>query len=240
VAFKYRTKGFVFRKNNSLEADRSFSIFTEDFGRIEVRGRAIRKIDSKLRSGLDIFCLSEIEFIQGKNSKTLTDASIIKRFRDVNTNFRSLKIAHLISDILNNFLKGQEKDESLSFLIEEVFEKLNNKEMRTEIKCLIYYYFIWNFLSLQGYKPDFHNCSICREKINLNNIYLCYKEGGVVCEKCFQKKQNILKINSDIVKILRLILEKDWQTISKLKMNFNSQKLLHEVSEDAIRTFCPS
>ncbi|OGZ91767.1 MAG: hypothetical protein A2599_01815 [Candidatus Staskawiczbacteria bacterium RIFOXYD1_FULL_39_28] len=69
---KHRTRGFVFKKTDVAEADRIFSVVTEDFGRLEIRGKAIRKINSKLRAGVDLFCFSEIEFIQGKNNKTLT------------------------------------------------------------------------------------------------------------------------------------------------------------------------
>ena len=70
----YRTKGFIFKKEDRGEADQLFTIYTKDFGKLEILGKAIRKISSKLRSGAETFYLSEIEFIQGKTYKTLTDA----------------------------------------------------------------------------------------------------------------------------------------------------------------------
>ena len=41
----YKTEGFVFKSVDRLEADRVFSVFTVDFGRIEVFGKSIRKIE---------------------------------------------------------------------------------------------------------------------------------------------------------------------------------------------------
>ena len=64
----YKTRALVFGKEDRLEADRIFSVFTREYGKLSIAGRGIRKITSKLRGGLDIFCVSDIEFIQGKNN----------------------------------------------------------------------------------------------------------------------------------------------------------------------------
>lgn len=233
MTLKYKTKGFIFKKNDINESDRIFSVFTEDYGRLEIRGKAIRKINSKLRAGIDIFYISDIEFIQGKNYKTLTDACAIKKFKNVVCDFKTV---NQISETLDKFIKGQEKDEKIFSLLSEIFEKISD----TKKQDLIYYYFLWNFLSLQGYWSNSKNCISCQQKLNPYAVYFSGKEGGVICKKCLDKDNFAQKINSDIVKILRIILLKDWQTISKLKIESYSQKLLSEVSQNAINSFCPS
>ena len=99
MALQYKTEGFVFKKEDIFEADRIFSVFTKDFGRIEVLGKAIRKIASKLRGGMAMFDLSEIEFIQGKNKKTLTDAISIKKFSNITKNPEKLLLVVKISEM---------------------------------------------------------------------------------------------------------------------------------------------
>ena len=105
---------------------------------------------------------------------------------------------------------------------------------------LAYQYFLWNFLSLQGYKSEANECAICHLKLNPYYIYFSSKEGGVVCKNCSVLDEDVKKINSDVAKILRLILKKDWHTVSKLKVGTSSQKLLEDISENTIRTFCPA
>ena len=83
MAVHYRTQGFIFKKDERAESDQILSVFTKDFGRLELKAKAIRKIASKLRPDIDMFYLSEIEFIQGKNNKTLTDATKIEKFDDI-------------------------------------------------------------------------------------------------------------------------------------------------------------
>jgi DNA repair protein RecO (recombination protein O) len=237
MAVRYKTRGFVFKKEDRGESDRVFSIFTDDFGRLDIFAKAIRKNNSKLRGGIDNFFVSEIEFIQGKNKKTLTDAVAIKKFNTFSIDLEKFKTVNGIGEILENFIKGQEKDEKVFMLLWEVMEKINTQERRHP---LIYYYFLWNTLSLLGYHPEVQNCASCHEKLTPYNIFFSNKCGGTICKKCLGQEDKAQEINSDVVKILRLILKKDWQIISKLKIKSDSQKLLTEISESAKLAFCPA
>lgn len=240
MAFKYRTKGFIFKKNDINESDRVFSIFTQDFGRLEIKAKALRKITSKLRADIDIFYLSEIEFIQGKNNKTLTDAVKIKKFDTLQEDFKRFKIAHRVSEVLDNFLKGQQKDDKAFDLLNEFFDRINHNSLKIKNYQLVFQYFFWNFLSVQGYHLEVENCATCRGRINPYNVYFSNKEGGIICEDCLSYDKDAKKVNSDVIKILRLILKKDWDIISRLRVGLSSQNLLEEVCEDSARAFCPA
>ena len=181
MAVYYRTQGFIFKKKDILEVDRVFSIFTYDFGRLEIFGKAIRKITSKLRGGIEIFSLSEIEFIQGKNRKTLTDTIAIEKFSNIMQDPSRLEISHKISDILDNFIKGQEKDESIFALLKETLNKLNSPKTQASISQLIYYYFLWNFLSTIGYHPEIQKCAACGLKLNPDILYFSNKAASALC-----------------------------------------------------------
>ncbi|OGZ91846.1 MAG: DNA repair protein RecO, partial [Candidatus Staskawiczbacteria bacterium RIFOXYD2_FULL_37_10] len=117
------------------------------------------------------------------------------------------------------------------FLI-DVFGKLNNPQLSINNKQLILCYFIWNFFAVLGYKPEISKCAVCQGKLNPYNIYFSNKEGGVICKKCLYADKEAEKINSDVVKILRLILKKDWQVVSKLKIEPASQNLFDIMSNN--------
>ncbi len=249
MSLKYRTKGFVFKKEERGESDQTFAVFTKDFGRLELKAKAIRKITSKLRADIDIFYFSEIEFIQGKNNKTLTDAVKINKFDEIIKDYEKLKVTNQITYILDNFIKGQEKDEATFNLLEEILNKLSAGEQKGpygESACgrqiknyqLAFQYFFWNFVSLQGYHLEVQNCACCQNKLNPYDVYFSAREGGIICKNCLAPSAK-QRINSDVVKALRLILKKDWQTISKLKIEQHSQKLLEDILQNAVHTFCP-
>jgi DNA repair protein RecO (recombination protein O) len=228
----YRTQGFVLKKVDSGEADRIFTIFTKDFGKLEILGKGIRKISSKLRSGMEIFYLSDIEFIQGKTHKTLTDAILIERFNNLRNSLKRLAIAYKISEVFDSLVVGQEPDKRLWKLLIEVFGKLNSLEIENSKLEILYYYFLWNFLSILGFKPQLNFCSICQKKLIPQGLYFSFKEGGVVCQNCSKKIKEKKKISPEAVKILRLILEKDFDFLKRLKIKNEQQREIREISKN--------
>ena len=226
----YRTQAFIFKKTDRFEADRIFTIFTYDFGRVEVLARALRKITSKLRPGIALFYLSEIEFIQGKTYKTLTDAQSIEKFKNLRKDLKKLKIAFKISEVLDNFLKFEEKDKEIWNLIIETFQKLNNCSLFIVHCSLIYYYFLWNFFSILGYQPELYQCALCQKKLRPYN--LSAKEGGIICQPCAESEKETEKVNPNLVKVLRIILKKDLENLSKLKIEPALEKSLRNISEN--------
>jgi len=236
MAIHYRTRGFVLKKDDLQEADQVFTIFTKDFGKLKIIGKAIRKIKSKLRGGVEIFYLSEIEFIQGKNHKTLTDAIVIEKFKNIRNSPKKLKAVYQIAEILDELVAGQEKDEKIWDLLTEVFGKLNEgteflSTLRNSVPLsreLLYYYFLWNLLSILGYQIDLYNCANCQKKLQPEKLYFIPEE-GTICGECLNEGE---VISPDIIKILRLFLQKDWQTLSRLKIADSYEKSLEKISED--------
>jgi DNA repair protein RecO (recombination protein O) len=162
MAVHYRTQGFIIKKADRGEDSQLFTVYTKDFGRVEILGKAIRKIKSKLRSGTELFYFSEIEFIQGKTHKTLTDAILIDKFQNLRKSLKRLKIVRQIAELLDELVIKEERDEQIWQLLKEVFEKLNSLK-KTEI---IYYYFFWHLVSILGYQPELHRGAIGGRAVN--------------------------------------------------------------------------
>ena len=197
-----------------------FTVYTKDFGKLEILGKSVRKIASKLRPSAEVFYLSEIEFIQGKIQKTLTDATLVDKFSGIRGDLKKIRIAHKISEVLDNLIKGQEPDEKIWQLLIETFRRLNSLEIKNLELEIIYCYFYWNFISTLGYRPELYHCVRCRKKIITERNYLVPEEGGIICGLCKSEGRDI---SPEAIKILRIILKKDWPTLFKLK--FEAQYL---------------
>lgn len=230
----YKTPGLILKKENRGEADQIFVIYTKNFGKLEIFAKAIRKISSKLRSGAEKFYLSEIEFIQAKNRKTLTDAVLTKKFRNISNDLNRLKAACQVSEITDDLIRGQEKDGKIWDLLTEVFKKLNNLQISPNGIPLIYHYFFWRLISELGYRMEFHNCSGCSKKINPGKIYFSPKAGGIICQYCFKKYRNSKAIEPGTVKILRIISKKNWELLAKIKIKQDHLKSLEAVLKSCL------
>jgi DNA repair protein RecO (recombination protein O) len=228
----YRTQGIIIKKENRGESDRLFTVYTRNFGKVEVLGKAIRKISSKLRSAVDVFYFSELEFIQAKNRKTLTDAILIDNFKNLKSALGSWETACRISKLFGDFVRGQEPDHRIWELLVFSLKKLNNRKKDQGDQSLIYYYFFWNFISFLGYFPELHNCALCRGKIMPENIYFDSRLGGLICRNCFSKTKKGREIKIETVKLLRIILKKNWEVLSRIKIGREGFKSLESVSKD--------
>jgi len=234
---RYKTKGFVLKKEDYLDDSRIFSVFTKDFGKVDLLGRAIRKINSKLRGGIGLFSLSDIEFIQGRLKKTLTDAVFLENFKNISRRSHSSIVACKISEVADSFIKGQEQDEKILDLLLDVFLKLD-KSFEESKSNLIYQYFFWNFVSILGYNPELINCINCQKKLNPYELYFSSSEGGVICKNCYALKREGIKIKSDSLKVLRLILRRDWDILSKIKISETLKNSLVNLTENYYLYLC--
>ena len=128
------------------------------------------------------------------------------------------------------------------------------EEERMFFEYKIYYYFAWNFLLTLGYGPELYSCVLCQKKLVPGKLFFSMKEGGVICQKCFkelklgksphqiwrggsQRDKSLFhpslhsgkEITAETIKILRIILKKDWTLFSKLKIEKPNLKSLNTI-----------
>lgn len=229
----YRTLGIVLAKKNRGEADRTFVLYTQNFGRIELVGKSIRKMKSKLKSGIDVFYFIEAEFIQGKNQKILTDAILLDNFFKALKSEKKLEVVSLMFEIVEKLTNGQEKDDKVWNLILSTIEKLALYENESKNEA-IFHYFLWNFFTFLGYSPQLYSCPVCQSRLLPETFFLFPSKGGVVCWQCHSKaqkeEQNILtkEITVDTVKIIRLFIEQPIEDAQKLNLCQNDLIGLNE------------
>jgi len=220
----YRTKGIVLAKKDSGEADQIFILYTQNFGKIEVVGKSIRKITSKLKAGIDVFYFIEVEFIQGKRQKILTDTILLEKFLNIRKFPEALFIFSQISGVVSRLIPAEKMDEAVWNLLLETIKKINDlsfKKLKLEILC---HYFLWNFFSLLGYSPELYSCPICSSKLLPETFFLSPEAGGVVCWQCCnkEKKENqsflAFKIEVGAVKLIRFLVKEPIEKAERLNI----------------------
>ena len=206
------------------------TVFTKDFGRVKVLAKAVRKISSKLRPGTEIYCVSEIEFIQGKAQKTLTEAQPLKKFGNLKKDLKRLKTAYKISSAVEKFIKGQEPDENLWGLLRETFLYLDHLQFKPKNIELLYCYFIWNFLFNLGYKPRLYKCCLCEGGLSGAKLYFSFKNAGLICESCSDKDVQGKEIGADAIEAMKVFLKRKPQLISGMEISSGGMKQLVLIS----------
>ena len=113
MAFHYKTQGIIIKKQDSGEANCIFKVFTQEYGKLTLFATSVRKSTSKLRGGLELFSLSQLEFVQGKQKKVLVEAIPLEQYSSIRQDFARLQTACKIVDLIEQTITGQEKDEKI-------------------------------------------------------------------------------------------------------------------------------
>ena len=232
MAIHYRTLGFIVKKDDFREADQLFTVYTQNAGKIKILGRAIRKIDAKLKGNFQLFNLVELEFIQGKNHKTLINALVISEFKQIKKDLKKMKAAYQIAEVLDGLVKGEEFEKKIWELLRETLTRLNDSSFSSNKLRLLYYYYFWNLVAILGYEPQIYNCVSCHKKLRPINLIFMPESGGIICANCSKAGQNqeSILIRTEVVKVLRLIFKKDWTTLSKLRITKDNLTNFKEIS----------
>jgi len=235
--WKNNTLGFFLKREERGENDEVFTVLTKDFGKIELLGKSIRKIKSKLRGSAETFFLSRIEFVQGRIYKTLTDAVLVQRFENLRDDLQKLEWAFSIAKILDIFLK-EEKSKEIWDLTETVFKEADTSDGDGDILKMLYCFFIWNFLDFLGYGIHLYHCVLCEEKLKPESFLFSPSLGGIVCESCAKKERNketifsevVIRVNVRTVKILRVIRKNKWEVVRMVKMTQDDIRNLERIT----------
>lgn len=226
----HQGQAFVLAETEKGEADKILTLFSKEFGRIEVLAKAIRKMQSKLRGDIPLFSICEIQFIQGKSFKTLTGAILINSFENLKKDLERLKIAYKIADVFVRLVKPPQQDEKIWSLLKEVFEYLNNPQLNIEDLRITYSYFFWRLLAILGYQPELYSCLDCQEQLKPESLGFSAK-GGVVCELCWQKNDILVApIQADTIKILREISKRNLKELKLIKLDLEHWENLEKMS----------
>ncbi len=200
------TEAFVIGERDKGEADRIIVLYTKNFGKTEIFAKGIRKIDSKLKSGVGLLSLSYVEFIESTRRKTLVDAKIISSFSGLKEAERFM-IALKIREKLEMAAREEEKDDRIWRLLKETFEALEKEDNFS----LFYCYFFWNIAAILGYEPNLERCSSCGKRIDRAFFS---PEKGFVDYAC---SQGLSPTPEEGIKLVKFFLAHKIEKIAKIK-----------------------
>lgn len=107
-----KTKGIVIKKVDFGEADRFITIFSEEYGKIELLVKGIRKSKKRDKSSVDLLTLSEFTFYKKNSNLILSSIDSTEYFYDIKKDLEKLEITSYILSIINEIvLYGEQKKE---------------------------------------------------------------------------------------------------------------------------------
>jgi DNA repair protein RecO (recombination protein O) len=196
---------------------------------VKAMGRGVRKQIAKLAGHLEPGTLSEVYIARSRGMGQITSAIALENFENIKKNFEKLaEVLKIFKFFTRHFSEG-EKDEKIFDLL-SVFLK---EEDEVELVDILVEAFWWKFFDALGNRPETMKCSKCEARLEENaEKFFSAVRGGIVCGKCFVGEQDLAKISSDQIKLLRIFLANPLEKILKVKARETELKGLGKIRRD--------
>lgn len=129
----YTTDAVILRKHDSGEADKVYSFFTKEFGRINVKAQSVRHLKSKLRYHLSGFSFLRISFVATSGEQwRLIDAEEISVCDGILGDGRKVGLLASLFELFLRLVPYQETDYDLWNLLESMIGFLNGHRFASD------------------------------------------------------------------------------------------------------------
>ena len=146
------TPSILLRSRDVGEADRVYTFYTRDHGKIEALATGVRKAKSKLAAHCMEHTVIRCTFFPGRERMRLVQAHEEKRYR-VRTLF-SFAVAAYAREAVDVMTKPGITDATIFDFFIRLFAGL---EKQKATPMLLLHAFLFHFLSALGYRPKSHN-----------------------------------------------------------------------------------
>jgi len=211
----YQTEAIIIKKTKLGEADRVLTLYTPDLGKIQAIAKGVRRPRSKLAGHLELLTHSLVSLARGRNLDTVTGSQTINSFLPLKSELRLTSYALYTAELVNQFTADHIENRPLFRLLLETMQQL----CQAGDNELVLRYFELNLLNEVGYRPQLQQCVACRQPLQPVINSFCSSAGGMLCSDCQQSQPVTRPLSVNALKVLRLLQNSDYNTISKLKVN---------------------
>ncbi len=228
----YNIKALILNSKPFSENGSKVTVYSENFGKLELIARGTKKIKSKLACHLEPISLSDIMAVKGRRHNYIGAVESENCYADIKNDFDKIKAAGEAVKVFNLIIKSGERDREIFYLLKNYFDFLNGAAGKTDYD-LSAKLFILKLLIKAGHGPELHKCVACGNKIQPLGNKFDPKNGGFACAKCLPVRQagsygseiaSQPPVSENAIKILRLAGGLDFKELSRISLNNNVKK----------------
>lgn len=171
--------GIVLNKTDYKDNDRILTLLSPEKGKITVSAKGVKKQNSKLRAGSELFAFGAYVLNETRGRFTVTAYDAIDSFHELRDGFDRLAFGTLMLKVTDKTAICGEEDPDLFALLIRSLDKLRENSVSPTFAASV---FLLRLCSLAGYEPILDRCASCGEKNGLT--FLSPALGGTVCSAC--------------------------------------------------------
>jgi DNA repair protein RecO (recombination protein O) len=211
----YRTHAVVLRRRDFREADRILTVFTPNYGKLELIAKGIRKTTSRKAGHLELFGHTSLLVAQARTWDIITEAVSVESFGDLRSDLDKIGQASYLCELIDAFTESGDESQPMWELLMIGLGELDAATPQVDRELLLRWFEL-QILSLAGFQPQLFQCLGCDAELEPVTNYISLLEGGIVCPKCSQGRQELEPIDVDVLKVLRFLQSRSWQAVQSV------------------------
>lgn len=106
------------------EADKLITLFSRDFGKLTAVAKGVKRLKSRKRGSLEVFCQIKFFAHKGHGMPLLTEVEIIDNYSRVRRDLRKMSVAYFFVEVVSRTTRDEEKHVEVYDLLVEFLNKL--------------------------------------------------------------------------------------------------------------------
>lgn len=210
----FNTKALVLNRFVYREYDSRVTVYTADFGKIDLLARGTQRTGSKLAAHIEPLSLVDLMIVKGRKTDYIGSSIISEAYSGIKNDLAKLPSAGAALFAFNRLVKSEARDEELLILLLEFLDVLDRKPAQADWLLAS-----WSlkFLSALGYQPELYHCLSCKKRLAPDNNYFSIMRGGIFCSDCSRRELNLEVIDENSIKMLRLVLSSSLADLINLR-----------------------
>lgn len=173
-----KVQAVVLNKVDFKDNDRILTLFSPQMGKVTVSVKGVKKQNSKLRAGSELFAFGTYILTETRGRYTVTGYDSIDSFHELREDFDRLSFSVMLLKICDKAISEHEEDMELFTLLIESLHKLR-EDVSLPYTVSV---FLMKFCNLFGYQPELSKCVGCGKDDDL--VCLSPQAGGITCINC--------------------------------------------------------
>lgn len=122
---KYLIEAVVLKATNYKDADKIYTLFAKDLGKISAMAKGVRKISSRRAGNLDTLNHVKLGITEYKDIKIIDEAKTLNSFKDLKNSLDNSLRGFYIAELIHRFLDDYQEQNDIFNLVVDSLSKLN-------------------------------------------------------------------------------------------------------------------
>jgi len=234
----FETDALVIRTSKSLNNDLFLTLYSKKAGKIDVVANGAKSSKSQLASCSKPFVFGTFILNTQHKMMKVSSCEIVDSHFRIADRLDTLAYGNYFLELCNLITLSNNVDHAHYQLIVEIISILASKAAKGDVVDIMSFEllrlsYLIKLCVLTGHSPNLTNdCSSCGKQAESLNFSVI--AGGIVCNHCEATAYKGVKLNAQMVNLIKYLEVKDVRIIDKTRIHENYIKHLMSIFEDFI------